>query len=74
MVRFMMGTGKKIKRMEKENSFTPMEIYMRANGKTIKQTDSESIGDTMEENTKDFGEMIYRKGRAMKNGILPYGL
>lgn len=55
----IMDVGKKIKPVEKENLFMPMEIYMKVNGKMIRLLASEyTFIQSLKLNMKDIGKMI----------------
>ena len=66
----MKEIGKKERLMEKENSHTLTEAVILETGKTIKQMALEYIVIKTEEFMRDFGRMIYRKGKALNDGLM----
>ena len=55
----MRGIGKRIRLVVRANSLMPMETYMKANGKMIRQVASAFMSmQKLAQNTKDIGNMI----------------
>ena len=56
----MKDNGNRTKRMEKENSGMPTEMFTKASGSKIKQMDMEFMSISMEPGMRANGGMIFR--------------
>ena len=70
MEQSMREIGKKEKLMEKEHSHMLMEIVILETGPTIKQMDLEDIVIKMAQPMRVSGRMIYKKGKALNDGLM----
>ena len=64
----MKDSGNLTKQMDKENSGTWMEIFLKVNGLMIKRMGTGYILIRMVRNIKDFGKMIFNMGKEKKHG------